>query len=490
VSSRTPAPDDLPSMAMPDLPTDLFDDDEPLYGYGADTRYTREPEPWDDPYVPDAGFPGYDDLDDGYIDERPRRRTRRPVDTDVEVDGPARRRRRRRRDDEYLDDDVELPRRKPRRSPRLDDLEERRPRRRQQPVDDDIYMSSVPVETGIEAPARPSSSQSPQRRRDPRQRRRQPGRQSPQRQDRVIEQPRMRMESITADIVTSEQPALRPTPQRRARRPRNPAWEWKPIVMPQWRQMLEQALPSLLMAASLFGTLGILGFMPGGLPLWAPLILIPTALLLFRSDRNVHLMWKRSAMINLVVVGAFFPMMIVRQSFLRVPFVEFGNGTLVMPILSTLMVVVAMLAIALLGAYLSQDDPEYAGMLFLPAALLVPFFAGATEITSLRTALAIIGSIYLATAVLTIIASMLPGAYPTLVAPIALALEFFVLPVSESVPIFPVGAGMSAKMLFFVVLAMGVGLTVAVPMLAVWVRQVRRIVSDTLRSACTLAPAA
>src|SRR5690606_41979851 len=96
-------------MAMPDLPTDLFDDDEPLYGYSADTRYTREPEPWDDPYIPEAGFPGYDDLDDGYIDERPRRRTRRPVDTDVEVDGPSRRRR---RDDEYLDDDIELPKRK------------------------------------------------------------------------------------------------------------------------------------------------------------------------------------------------------------------------------------------------------------------------------------------------------------------------------------------------------------------------------------------
>jgi hypothetical protein len=75
---------------------------------------------------------------------------------------------------------------------------------------------------------------------------------------------------------------------------------------------------------------------------------------------------------------------------------------------------------------------------------------------------------------------MLPAAFPTLVAPIALALEFFVLPISERTPIFPVGAGMSAKLLFFVVLAGGVGLTVAVPMMAVWVRQVRRIVRSGL----------
>jgi hypothetical protein len=347
-------------------------------------------------------------------------------------------------------------------------------------------MQSRPVGDDLDEAAYEMPSRVPQRRRPaaPERSRR------PSRRDRVIEQPTMRTESITADIVTSVQPSLRSSPARaRVRKPRNPAWEWKPIVMPQPRQMMEQALPSLLMALSLFGTLAIIRFLPGGLPLWAPLILIPTVLLLFRADRNVHPMWTRSAIINLVVIGAFFPMMIVRQSFLRVPFVEFGNGTLVMPILSTVLVVVAMMAIALGSAFLTQDDPEYAGMLFLPAALLVPFFAGATEITGLRTALAITGSIYIACAVLTIVASMLPAAFPTLVAPIALALEFLVLPVSESTPIFPVGAGMSAKLLFFVVLAMGVGLTVAVPMLAVWVRQVRRIVSDGLRKDAIVAPA-
>jgi hypothetical protein len=293
----------------------------------------------------------------------------------------------------------------------------------------------------------------------------------------VIEQPRMRASAVTADVVTNIRPSAESSPRpRRARRPGNPAWQWQPIVMPQPRQMLEQAFPSLLMAVSVLVTLALMGFVPGGQPLWAPMILIPTLLLLLRADHARHPMWGRAALINLVVVGAFFPMMIVRQSFLRVPFVEFGNGTLVMPILSTLLVVVAMMAIAFGSAFLSQEDPEYAGMLFLPAGMLVPFFAGANEITSLSTALLILSVVYVAVGVLTVVASMLPAAFPTLVAPVALALVFFVLPVSESAPIFPVGAGMSAKLLFFVVLAVGVGLTVAVPMVAVWVRQVRRIV--------------
>lgn len=246
--------------------------------------------------------------------------------------------------------------------------------------------------------------------------------------------------------------------------------------MPQPRQMVVQAWPSLLMAVSVLGTLAVMGFIPGGLPLWAPMILVPTLVLLLRADHERHPIWARAALVNLVVVGAFFPLIIVRQSFMRVPFVEFGNGTLVMPVASTVLVVGAMAVIALGAAFLSQEDPEYAGMLFLPAAMLVPLFAGATEITGLPTALVILGVIYLAVGVLTVVASMLPAAFPTLVAPVALALEFFVLPVSEGAPIFPVGAGMSAKLLFFVVLAVGVGLTVAVPMMAVWVRQVRRIV--------------
>jgi hypothetical protein len=153
-----------------------------------------------------------------------------------------------------------------------------------------------------------------------------------------------------------------------------------------------------------------------------------------------------------------------------------------MPLLATFTISVLLLLLALAAAWMSLDDPEYAGVLFLPAALLVPFFAGATEIVSLRLALIIAALVFLASSVLTVIASMLPGSYPLLVAPVALALEFLVLPLSDSVPIFPIGAGMASKLLFFVVLAATVGLTIAMPSLAAWVGSVRDLVKSARTS--------
>ena len=295
------------------------------------------------------------------------------------------------------------------------------------------------------------------------------------RQDRVIEQPRMQVQSVATDVITNVRPvrSQRTTPHRRNR---NPAWTWKPIVLPQPRQVFAQALPNLLMAFAAVLILALMPYMPYGLPLWAPLLMVPMLALIYFADETVHPTWARVAVVNLATVGAFFPAVIVRQSVLRVPFVEWGNGTLAMPILATIGAVVLLAGLAAGSAFLSQEDPEYAGIIFLPAALMVPFFAGATEITNLVTAFIVMAAVYAASAVLTVVASMLPGAYPTLVAPIALALEFLVLPLSKNTPIFPVGAGTSAKLLFFVVLSVAVGLTVAVPIMAVWVRQVRRLV--------------
>jgi len=283
----------------------------------------------------------------------------------------------------------------------------------------------------------------------------------------------MRAETATADVVTNIRPARseRPATRRRAT-----AWSWTRLVWPQPMQVLQQALPNLMMAAAALVVLAVGDLAPFGMPLWAAVLILPTLALFGFANRSVHPMWSRAALINLATVGAFFPFLIVRQSALRVPFVEFGNGTLLVPLVSTAAVVGLLIALAGASAILCEEDPEYAGIVFLPAAMLVPIFAGATEITSLQTAASVAAGIYLASAILTVIASMLPGAYPTLVAPIALALEFLVLPLSGGTPLFPVGAGLSAKLLFFMVVFVAVGLAIAVPVMAVWVHRVRRLV--------------
>lgn len=434
--SRNPASDDFEDYGMPDLPSDLFGDDEDSYEprHQRAPRQQRDREEWEDA-IPE-----------------PRERTRRS----------------RRPDDDALFE--ERPRRQPPRH------EGGRPGQRPSDDRDERYSAQTTAVWELDD-VQPAQAP-PRRRREPSSEeriRRRPRPTVPSRHDRVIEPPRMQAEAASMDVLTGVQPAQAARPAR-TKRYRNPAWSWRPIVMPQPRQMLEQALPNLLMVATAITVLLMMPYFPFGLPLWAPLVMAPMLALYYFSNKQVHPMWARAALVNLATVGAFFPFVIVRQSVLRVPFVEWGNGTLAMPVLATIGVVMLLLALAMGSALLCEQDPEYAGIVFLPAALLVPFFAGATEITSLSTALIVLAAIYIASAVLTVVASMLPGAYPTLVAPIALALEFLVLPLAGNTPIFPLGAGMSAKLLFFVVLFVAVGLTIAVPLMAVWTRQVRRLV--------------
>lgn len=444
MSSRNPAPDGFPDTRMPDLPADLFADSDEVYA----------PSP----------------------QRSPRRRPRDRVDPRR---SGTQRRGRSTRTEHYQGID-EVTEQRPKRHPRP--LGSNDHRRRTRETVHTVWSSetrAVAEATRVapasenhqgRVPARPLRGSVPANR-PPGQERRPL---TPTRQDRVIEQPRMRAEGATVDLVTSVRPARSERAARR--RYRNPAWAWTPIVVPQARQVLAQALPNLLMALIAAAILAVMPYIPFGLPLWAPLLMAPMLALFYFADEKVHPMWARAAIINLATVGAFFPSVIMRQSVLRVPFVEWGNGTLPMPIMATVGVVVLLGVLAAGSAVLCEEDPEYAGVIFVPAALMVPFFAGATEITSLDTAFVVMAGIYVASAALTVIASVLPGAYPTLVAPIALAIEFLVLPLAKNTPIFPVGAGTSAKLLFFIVLSVAVGLTVAVPVMAVWFRQVWRLV--------------
>jgi hypothetical protein len=239
--------------------------------------------------------------------------------------------------------------------------------------------------------------------------------------------------------------------------------------------MLEQALPNLLMAVSAFGVVGIAAFAPLGLPLWAAGIFLPTVILAWLANATLHPHWQKTAVINVATMAVVFPTLVVRQSVLRIPFVDSGNGTLLAPALATAAVIVVLLALALASALLSQEDPEYAGVVFLPAALMVPFLAGQTEILSLRAGLMICGGIFVVSAILTVVASMLPGAYPALIAPVSIAVEFVALTLARETSIFPIGAGTMAKILFFIGVIVTVALAILVPLLSLWVRQVARL---------------
>ncbi|HWV22899.1 MAG TPA: hypothetical protein VNZ58_01805, partial [Thermomicrobiales bacterium] len=244
---------------MPDLPADLFDDeDEDLY----DRRPSRSP----------RRERNVDDWEDARPE--PRERTKRT----------------RRKEDEFQD---ERPKRKREQHPQRRDVDDvyevvavREERRRS--------VDSFTEDRAIQAPPpirrRVDRSRTPQR----------PV--GPSRHDRVIEQPRMQAEAAALDMVTSIAPSPQARPVRRSRH-RNPAWSWKPIVMPQPRQIAQQMFPNMLMALTALAILYFSPYIPLGLPLWAPLLMAPMLILAYVSDRDVHPMWSRAGLVNLVTVG-------------------------------------------------------------------------------------------------------------------------------------------------------------------------------------------
>jgi len=239
--------------------------------------------------------------------------------------------------------------------------------------------------------------------------------------------------------------------------------------------MLEQALPNLLMAGSAAVVLLLGTFAPMGMPIWAAGIFVPSVVLALIATTAVHAPWKRAALINIATMAMIFPVLVIRQSVVRIPFVEGDNGTLLAPAVATAAVIALLVVLAIACAVLSQEDPEYSGIIFLPAAMMVPLLAGQTDIMGLHSALMLAVGIFLVASLLTVVASVLPGATPTLIAPATIGLEFILLTIFRNTSIFPTGAGTTAKVLFFVIVVATVALAILVPMMSVWVRQVTRI---------------
>lgn len=287
--------------------------------------------------------------------------------------------------------------------------------------------------------------------------------------------PRSASAAVRDDVVTAVSMRSEPVPRSAPRERRAPAWSWSPPIMPAPRLILEQALPNLLMALSAIAVLALGTFTPFGVPVWAAGLFIPSVVLALMSQHSVHLRRQRAAILNVATMAMIFPVLVIRQSVVRVPFVDGGNGTLLAPAIATIAVIGLLLVLALACAVLSQEDPEYSGIMFLPAAMMVPLLAGQSDLVSLPSALLLATAIFFVSGLLTVLASVLPAAYPALIAPAAIGLEFVLLTVIRNESLFPTGAGSMAKVLFFAIVVATLILAIAVPMLSVWTRQVTRL---------------
>lgn len=276
------------------------------------------------------------------------------------------------------------------------------------------------------------------------------------------------------DMVTNV--TVRPEPVALSKPlPRKDVIRWSAPVLPQPAQMLDLALPNLItgVAAALVVLMGT--FSPFGIPVWSGVLFVPIVLLAFVASGIRHPAWKQVALVNVATLAILFPALIVRQSVISIPFVDGGNGTLLAPAVATIAVILVLGSLAIACSILSQEDPENAGMLFLPAAMMVPLMAGQSDLIRSQPAFLMVTGIYIVAAGLTVFSSILPGAWPSLVAPLAIGLEFLILTFGRETSIFPIGSGNSAKLLFFTIVLATVALASAVPSLSSWVRQVTRL---------------
>lgn len=247
------------------------------------------------------------------------------------------------------------------------------------------------------------------------------------------------------------------------------------IVLPTPRQIAGQTVPSLLAAVSLWlAARGATLLSPLGLPFWLIILLAPTLLLLLITNRVLHPFWRNAALANLATISIVLPILALRRYAIAVPSFLDGHGVLLAPVVATIAAAVAIITLAIGIAFATREDPEYAGLLLLPACLLVPMCVGMSINLTLSTWLTASAAVFVAVGLATLTASLLPGALAALVAPGAIALQFLFLTVIRRNPVFPHAGGPAALILFWSLLVIVVVLAVLLPLLSQWLGRVDR----------------
>lgn len=281
--------------------------------------------------------------------------------------------------------------------------------------------------------------------------------------------PHARIEPVAArENQRATQPAHRPT--------ESPARaQSETIVLPMPRQILSQTVPSVTAAVSLvLCARGAELLSPHGLPVWIVLLLGPSLVLFLAANRLTHPYWRNAALANLATIAIVLPVLAIRRFTIAVPSFDHGHGVLLAPVLATVAAIAAIGALAIGIAFATREDPEYAGLLLLPACLLVPMCVGMSMNLTLATWLTATAAVFVAAGLATVVASLLPGALAALVAPVAIALEFLFLTLIERTPVFPQSAGTAAVLLFWSVLIVAVVLSVLLPVFSAWLGRIDR----------------
>lgn len=186
--------------------------------------------------------------------------------------------------------------------------------------------------------------------------------------------------------------------------------------------------------------------------------------------------WSRIWLLDLVTCVGLLPLLALTTTLAGAPYVALDRGSAGPTLLAGGATLLALIVIAILAAGATWESPEDAGALFLPAVLIVPAILGVRGNLSEERALAALVEVFVLTAIVIVIGGMLAPGPRLLSVPVAVGVQFLILWVTGHGPLFQQSTGTIVRMLYLVVMTLAVVLTIAVPILAWWIR---RVVSST-----------
>jgi hypothetical protein len=213
---------------------------------------------------------------------------------------------------------------------------------------------------------------------------------------------------------------------------------------------------------------------PGGWPfIVASVVTVLLVGIALSRDEGATL-FTRGWVSNLITTIAVMPVAALTVTLSRQPHVALTAGSAWAPILMTGLLCVLLIAIAIAFAIWSADGPDEAGLLVLPAAMIVPAIIGVRgEIDEASAAQALAQAAMIAS----IAALMSWSVAPPLRAfapPVALGLQVVVLWLSGHGPSFTRTSGQIVPLLFSILFAVTVAVVVGTSIIAIIVRQLER----------------
>jgi hypothetical protein len=178
----------------------------------------------------------------------------------------------------------------------------------------------------------------------------------------------------------------------------------------------------------------------------------------------------RSWISTLTCSAVLVPLLALQVTLLREPYVSWSRQSAAPALVATLIVGMVLIVGAVWTIATSWEDPDAAGLLFLPQAMVVPALIGMRSTILERPALEILGEILLLAALATAVSWVLTPTTRMLTPPIAVAVEFVILWITGYGPWFHATSGDVVRVLYGLMLALTVILVVAVPFVALWVK--------------------